>query len=273
MTFKVACVQVTAGPDMATNIAEASRWITEACKQGAELICLPENVSMIEPDRSKIVEISMPENEHLALKAFCQLAKEKAVWVLIGSLAIKLTDQKAANRSYLISPQGDITASYDKIHMFDVDLANGESYRESNDFSPGDKAILTKLPWGDLGMTVCYDLRFPHLYQTLAKAGAQFLTVPAAFTRQTGKAHWHVLLRARAIETGCFVFAPAQCGIHQGGRETFGHSLIISPWGEILADGGEDPGIVIATIDPVLVDGARNMVPNLKNHRDFKLKN
>ncbi len=268
--FKVACVQVTAGPTMETNISEAERWISAAFDQGANLVCLPENVSMIEPDRSRIVERAPFEKEHPALKAFRALAKEKGLWILVGSLAVKLTDTKAANRSYLLSPGGEVVTFYDKIHMFDVDLAQGESYRESDDFSPGNKAVIAQLPWGNLGMTVCYDLRFPHLYRTLAKAGASFLTIPAAFTRQTGKAHWHILLRARAIETGCFVFAPAQCGTHEGGRQTYGHSLVVSPWGEILAEGGEEPGIIMAEVDPNMVQQVRHMVPSLKNDRAFE---
>ena len=199
------------------------------------------------------------------------------MWLLIGSLAIDLSrepgeiegERRLANRSYLIDPNGAIVARYDKVHMFDVDLAGGESYRESNAFRPGGQSVLAETPWGILGMTVCYDLRFPHLYRALAQAGADFLAIPSAFTVPTGKAHWHVLMRARAIENGCYVFAPAQWGEHAEGRRTYGHSLIVDPWGEIVADGGEGVGIISARIDAAAIAKARRMVPSLKHDRPF----
>jgi predicted amidohydrolase len=184
-------------------------------------------------------------------------------------MSVKLEGERLANRSFLIDPAGQIKARYDKIHMFDVDLAGGESYRESATYRPGDRAVLANLPWGTLGMTICYDMRFPQLYRTLAQAGAMFITVPSAFTRPTGQAHWHVLLRARAIETGCFIIAPAQCGEHAEGRKTYGHSLIVSPWGEVLADGGEQVGISLVEIDATKVREARGMVPALDHDRAF----
>jgi predicted amidohydrolase len=211
----------------------------------------------------------MPEADHAALKAFRALARELRIWLHAGSLSVRVGNDKVANRTYMIDPHGDVAASYDKIHMFDVDLGNGERYAESATFQSGDRAISVDLPWGRLGLTICYDLRFPHLYRNLAQAGADFLAVPAAFTKVTGEAHWHILLRARAIETGCFVFAPAQTGTHAAGRKTYGHALIINPWGEILADGGTAPGVISARIDPAEVKSARGRVPAYGVEMDF----
>jgi predicted amidohydrolase len=190
----------------------------------------------------------------------------------IGSLALRATPERAVNRSFLIGPGGDILASYDKIHMFDIDLGNGESYRESANYQPGETAVISDLPWGRIGLTICYDVRFPSLYRALAESGASFLTVPSAFTRKTGEAHWHTLLRARAIETGCFVFAAAQAGLHENKRETFGHSLIVDPWGTVLAEGGVEPGVVLATIDPAKVESARKSIPSLQHGRRFSIR-
>ncbi len=268
-TFTVACVQLNAGEDMAANIDAAAAGIRDARAAGADFITLPENVSMMAYRANDIRAKAMAENDHHALIRFRELARDTGAWLLIGSLGIKLDDERIANRSYLVDPEGAIVARYDKIHMFDVELPGGESYRESASFRSGDAATLAETPWGPVGLTVCYDLRFPHLYRALAQAGARFLTVPSAFTRTTGRAHWHVLLRARAIETGSFVIAPAQCGDHPGKRQTYGHSLIVAPWGEVLADGGETPGIVTAKIDPAKVDKARAMVPALAHDRAF----
>jgi predicted amidohydrolase len=218
-----------------------------------------------------LFERTRPEAEDTALAAFRALAAELDIALLIGSLAVKVAPDRLANRSFLIGPDGAVQARYDKIHMFDVDLPGGETYRESRNYRPGAQAVLTDLPWGRLGMTVCYDLRFPHLYRALAKAGADFLSVPSAFTRQTGEAHWHVLLRARAIETGCFVFAPAQCGRHANGRETYGYSLVVSPWGEVLADGGAEPGVTLARIEPGAVAEARARIPAWAGDQPFAL--
>ena len=212
-----------------------------------------------------------PEHANAALAAFTGLARDLKVWLHIGSMAVIADNGKIANRSYLIAPDGRIAARYDKIHMFDVDLGNGDVYLESANYAAGSKAVLAPLPWGDIGLTICYDLRFPGLHRTLAKGGAKFLAVPAAFTRTTGEAHWHTLLGARAVETQTFVFAAAQGGRHENGRETFGHSLIISPWGQVLAEGGSDPGVVVADIDLAVLDDVRRKLPSLTHDRDFQL--
>lgn len=268
-TFKVACVQLNAARDIAPNIAAASALIREARANGAEFILTPENTGMIEPKRPLLLEKAKPEAEHPGLPAFSSLAAELGVWLLIGSLQIKLDAATCANRSLLFDDRGRIVARYDKIHMFDVDLEGGESYRESSRFRAGDRAVLAGTPWGKVGLTICYDVRFAYLYRALAQAGAGFLTVPSAFTVPTGQAHWQTLLRARAIETGCFVFAPAQCGEHAEGRRTYGHSLIVSPWGDILAEAGEAPGVIYADIDPAKVEEARCMVPALQHDCRF----
>jgi predicted amidohydrolase len=226
---------------------------------------------MMEPKRALRLEKARSEADHPMLAAFRELARETGAWLLLGSAVVRRGDgdDRLANRSFLVAPNGEITARYDKIHMFDVELAGGESYRESNAFRPGDKAVLAELPWGVLGMTVCYDLRFPQLYRALAQAGADFLSIPSAFTVPTGRAHWHVLMRARAIETGCFVFAPAQWGEHAEGRKTYGHSLIVAPWGEILAEAPDGVGFVTAEIDRAKVADARRSVPSLSHDRSF----
>ena len=264
-----ACVQVNAGTEISPNLAVAGDLVRRARSAGADFIAMPENVSMLVHGRAKVLARARPEDDHPALPFFRDLAQEVDAHLLVGSLAIALDEAQVANRSFLIAPDGSIVARYDKIHMFDVDLSGGESYRESNTFRPGDRAVIAETPWGGLGMTVCYDLRFPYLYRSLAKAGAKILSIPAAFTRQTGRAHWHVLMRARAIETGCFVIAPAQTGEHDEGRQTYGHSLIVAPWGEVLADGGEEIGVVTAELDLARVDAARCAVPSLGHDRDF----
>ena len=267
--FTAACIQVNAGTDLDENIAAAAALTREAAARGADLVLMPENVAMMDWGREAIVRKSMPEQEHRALAAFRELARETNVWLHCGSLAVRLDESMVANRTYVLSPDGETAAVYDKIHLFDVDLGNGEIYRESSTFRSGDRAVLAKTPWGGLGLSVCYDLRFPQLYRSLALGGAAFLAVPAAFTRVTGEAHWHVLLRARAIETGCYVFAPAQTGVHVRGRQTFGHALIVDPWGEILADAGLAPGLIMADIDPAKVSEARARIPSLTHDRDF----
>jgi deaminated glutathione amidase len=268
--FKAACIQLSAGRDIEPNIKAASELVRRARDAGAALVMTPEVSDMIEPKRAARIEKARDEASHPMLGAFRDLARETGAHLLLGSIMIRTPDEeRLANRSLLIAPDGNILARYDKIHMFDVDLAGGESYRESAVFRPGDRAALAPLPWGVLGLSVCYDLRFPHLYRALAQGGADFLTVPAAFTVPTGRAHWHVLLRARAIENGCFVFAPAQCGEHAEGRRTYGHSLIVSPWGEVLAEAGDEPGFVTAEIDPGKVAEARRSVPALYHDRPF----
>jgi predicted amidohydrolase len=269
--FKVGLVQMTSGREIAPNIEAASEMIREAAGKGASLIVTPENTTMIEPDKAAILEKALPEENHPGVPAFSALSRELGVWLVIGSMTIGLGGGKAANRSFLFAPDGSIAARYDKIHMFDVKVPDGQTYHESATFRPGEKAVLADLPWGRLGMTICYDLRFPYLYRALAKGGASFLTTPAAFTEYTGKAHWHVLQRARAIETGCFVFAAAQTGEHANRRRTYGHSLAVAPWGEVLADAGEEPGVVLAEIDPGLVAKARGTVPSIEHDRPFSL--
>jgi predicted amidohydrolase len=271
-TFTAACVQMRAGRDVAANIADASALVSEAAAAGADFVMTPEMTSLLETKSEKLFANTCEEQDDATLAALRQLAAAKKIWLLIGSLPVKLSATKLANRSFLIAPDGGIAARYDKIHMFDVDLAGGESYRESKNFEPGREAVIANLPWGRLGMTVCYDLRFPHLYRALAQAGADFLTVPAAFTRQTGEAHWHTLLRARAIETGCYVFAPAQGGKHECGRETYGHSLVVAPWGEVVAEAAHDePGVLFAEIDTARIAEARARVPSLGHDREFAL--
>jgi deaminated glutathione amidase len=267
MSFTAACVQFTAGPDPEPNLRVVSDLIRRARDAGADFIMTPEITGMFEPKRDRHLAKATDEATNPVIAAFRDLARETGAWLLLGSTPIKLEAERLANRSFLLAPDGAIAARYDKIHMFDVDLKNGESYRESALYRPGESSILATLPWGTLGMTVCYDLRFPYLYRALAQAGADFLSIPAAFTVPTGKAHWHVLQRARAIENACFVFAPAQWGEHAEGRKTFGHSLIVDPWGEILADAGEGVGFITAEIDTAKIAEARRMVPALRHDR------
>lgn len=259
------------GDDVAGNIRDAARWIRAAAKEGAEFIATPENTSLMAPDAGAKLAQSYDEAHDPALPVFGELAKELRVWLLIGSLAIKVSETKTANRSFLFSPDGKIAARYSKIHLFDVDLPSGETYRESNTVAGGGEAVVADTPWGKIGLSVCYDMRFPQLYRDLAQKGAFAFTAPSAFTETTGKAHWHVLLRARAIENGAFMIAPAQGGLHANGRSTYGHSLIVSPWGEVLAEGGTEPGIFMAEIDPKWSEEARAKVPSLKHDREFGL--
>jgi len=275
--FTAACIQFTAARDHEPNIAVVSDLVRRARDGGADLVLTPENTGLIEPVGRLRREKARDEANHPVLTALREVALETGAWLLIGSLAVDISrepgipegERRLANRSYLINGGGGIVAHYDKIHMFDVDLASGESYRESNAFRPGERAVLAETPWGVLGMTVCYDLRFPQLYRALAQGGAAFLAIPSSFTVPTGRAHWHVLLRARAIENGCFVFAPAQWGEHAENRKTFGHSLIVDPWGEVLADGGEGVVHISARIDPAQVAEVRRMVPSLNHDRKF----
>lgn len=267
--FRLACVQVNAGNEIGPNVEAATNLIRQAVSDGADFVSLPECVALLEPDRDALFRKSAPEAGHPALRAFQDLAAELGKWLHVGSLAVLTNNGRIANRTFLIDPNGFVTSKYDKIHMFDVDLKDGESYRESNTYRPGDAAIIADLPWGRAGLTICYDLRFPALYTDLANAGADIIGVPSAFTRKTGRAHWHVLLRARAIETGCWVFAAAQCGDHAAGRQTYGHSLIVDPWGEIVAEAGEEPCVIVAEVDPARVAEARRSVPSLANARRY----
>ncbi|QJE74007.1 carbon-nitrogen hydrolase family protein [Aerophototrophica crusticola] len=268
--LRAAVVQVNAGPEIAPNLEAAGTLVRRAREAGAELVCLPENVALMVQGRDRILPLAKPEGEHPGVPFFQDLARETGAWLMTGSLQCLLEDGRVANRAFVVDPAGGIVARYDKIHMFDVDLAGGESYRESATYRPGTRAVVAPTPWGGLGMSICYDVRFAYLYRALAKAGASIITVPSAFTVPTGRAHWHVLLRARAIETGCYVLAPAQTGVHDGGRGTYGHALIISPWGEVLADAGEEPGFIIADLDLSKVAEARRMVPSLTHDRGFE---
>ena len=272
-SFRVGLVQMCSGRDVAQNVAAASDLIRRAAHRGADYIQTPEMTTFMEIDRTQLLAAARPEKNHPALRHFCDLARGLNVWLHVGSMPILLDNGKLANRSLLISSEGRITARYDKIHMFDVDLGGGESYLESANYEPGRHAVIADLPWGPIGLTICYDLRFPHLYRALAKGGAKFLAIPAAFTVPTGTAHWHVLLRARAIEAQAYVFAAAQGGSHQHGRETYGHSLIVSPWGEILGEGDVHPAVITADIDLQLLTDVRSRVPSLKHDRPFEIMN
>jgi predicted amidohydrolase len=270
-TFKAAMIQMRAGLAPAANVDAAVRMIGEAKAAGAEYALTPEMTNVMEVKRDRLFGTIVEEAADASLATFRELARKLGITIHVGSLAIRVSPDRAANRSFLITPKGDIAARYDKIHMFDVDLEGGESYRESRTYRPGEQAVLSDLPWGRLGLTICYDLRFPALYRALAEAGATMLAIPSAFTQKTGEAHWHVLMRARAIENGCFVFAAAQAGKHENGRETFGHSLIVDPWGRILAEGGTEPGVVMAEIDMAEVSKARARIPSLQHGRRFEI--
>jgi predicted amidohydrolase len=270
-TFKAAMIQMRSGLTPAGNIDEAVRMIGEAKTAGADYVLTPEMTNILAAKREQLFAAVVDEEVDASLATFRELARKLGIYIHVGSLAIKISPDRAANRSFLIDPKGDIAARYDKIHMFDVDLAGGESYRESRNYRPGELAVLADLPWGRLGLTVCYDLRFPALYRALAEGGATLLAIPSAFTKQTGEAHWDVLIRARAIENGCFVFAAAQGGKHENGRDTYGHSLIVDPWGRILAEGGIEPAVTMAEIDPAEVANARARIPSLQHGRRFEI--
>jgi predicted amidohydrolase len=270
-TFKAAMIQMRSGLSPSANIDMAVRLIGEAKSAGADYVQTPEMTNIMEVKRDRLFATIVDESADTALSTLRELARKLGIYVHIGSLAIKLSNERAANRGFLIDPRGEIVARYDKIHMFDVDLAGGESYRESRNYRPGEQAVLHDLPWGGLGLTICYDLRFPALYRALAEAGATMLAIPSAFTQQTGEAHWHILNRARAIENGCFVLAAAQGGKHENGRDTYGHSLIVDPWGRVLAEGGTEPGVVMAEIDVAQVAKARARIPSLQHGRRFEV--
>ena len=270
-TFKAAMIQMRSGLKPAANIDAAVRLINEAKSAGAEYVLTPEMTNILAAKREQLSGAIVAEEADPSLATLRELARQLGVYIHIGSLAVSLSPERAANRSFLVDPKGNIAARYDKIHMFDVDLSNGESYRESRNYRPGEQAVLADLPWGGLGLTICYDLRFPALYRALAEAGATMLAIPSAFTKQTGEAHWHVLVRGRAIENGCFVFAAAQGGKHENDRDTYGHSLIVDPWGRIIAEGGTDSGVVMAEIDPAEIANARARIPSLQHGRRFEI--
>jgi predicted amidohydrolase len=269
--FRAALVQMRSGRTPQANVDAAAKLIGEAKAAGAQYVQTPEMTNILEVSRERLFATIVAEEKDASLAAFRELARRHAIYLHIGSLALKVSPDKAVNRGFLIDPHGAIAARYDKIHMFDVDLSGGESYRESHSYRPGELAVLADLPWGRLGITICYDLRFPALYRALAEAGASLLAIPAAFTRQTGEAHWHTLVCARAIENGCFVLAAAQGGLHENGRETFGHSLIVDPWGRIVAEGGSEPGLIAADIDLAEIASARAKIPSLQHGRRFEI--
>jgi predicted amidohydrolase len=270
--FRAGLVQLRSGRSVTPNLDKAEGLIRRAAKGGAIYVQTPENTGLMELSPRLVVEAAETEERSTPLARLRALARELGIFLHIGSLAIKLDETRVANRSYVIDPEGRVAARYDKLHMFDVDLPGGESYRESQFFRPGEKAVVADLPFGRLGLSICYDLRFPALYRALASAGAEFIAVPSAFTKQTGEAHWRVLIRARAIETGAFVLAATQGGLHENGRATYGHSLIVSPWGEVLAEGGEDPCVVFADIDLAASEEARARIPALKHGRNFEVE-
>jgi predicted amidohydrolase len=270
-SFRAGLVQMCAGRDVERNVADACALVREAAGKGARYVQTPEITTLMEMQRERLFAALRPEDGNPAIASFAGLARELGIWLHIGSMAILLRNGKIANRSLLFSPDGAVRARFDKLHMFDVELPGGESYRESKNYQAGSAGVLADLPWGTLGLTVCYDLRFPHLYRALAQAGADILAIPSAFTRQTGDVHWHVLLRARAIENGCFVFAAAQAGKHECGRETYGHSLVVSPWGEVIAEADDGTGVIVADIDPTEVEKARARIPSLRHDRPFEI--
>lgn len=266
---RIACLQTNSGNDFAANLATFTTMAREAAAGGARFLFSPEYVLMMDGSGRVMRERALEANGEPALSALAALARELGVWLLAGSLTLKSEDGRMFNRSLLISAGGAVVAAYDKIHMFDVTLPSGKVIRESGAYRSGESAVIAETPWGRLGMTVCYDLRFPQLYRALAQRGAAMLAIPSSFQRETGSAHWHTLVRARAIENESFVIAPAMCGDHPGERMTYGHSLVVDPWGEVLADGGEAPGVVYADLDLGKVDKVRAMLPSLTHDRPF----
>jgi predicted amidohydrolase len=270
--FRAGLVQLRSGRSMEANLERAEALVRRAARGGAVYVQTPENTAIMELKPELVLRAAQTEDESVALARLRALAAELGIFLHVGSLAIKLDETRVANRSYLIDPKGGIAARYDKLHMFDVDLAGGESHRESSHCRPGATAVVADLPFGRLGLSICYDLRFPQLYRALATSGAEFIAIPSAFTKQTGEVHWHVLTRARAIETGAFVLAATQGGLHENGRATYGHSLIVSPWGEILAEAGEEPAVIFADIDLAASAEARARIPALKHGREFAVE-
>ena len=269
-TLQAALVQLRTPATQAAALAHATPLVREAGAAGAQLIATPEGTNILQRDKARLFEAVRPLEEDECVLGLRALARELELWILIGSALVRREDGQLANRSSLIGADGEVKATYDKIHMFDVDLPTGERHRESSLYTPGERAAVAQTPWGKIGLSVCYDVRFPHLYRGLAKAGAEIITVPAAFTRPTGEAHWEILLRARAIETGAFVLAPAQGGFHEDGRGTWGRSTIIGPWGEILAKAEDDePQVILADLDLDAVGKARAAIPALVNDRAF----
>ena len=266
---RIGCVQTRPLATFDEAVEEARRLAGDAVAAGAELVCLPEYCGGLKSENGLFAPPTAPEARHPVLDALRSFASDAGVWMLIGSIAVDGPGDRLINRGYVLDGRGDIRARYDKIFLFDVDLSPTQRYRESAVVAPGGQAVLVDTPWGRLGLTICYDLRFPQLYRALAQAGAEILAVPAAFTKITGEAHWHVLNRARAIENGAVVVAPCAVGAVPGGGAAYGHSLIVSPWGEVLADGGDGAGYVVATVDVESVANARGRIPSLEHDRRF----
>ena len=268
--MKAALIQLRTPANQAAALAQAEPLIRQAVAAGAEFVLTPECSNIVQKNRPKLFEVLATAEDDMCVQGLITLAAELKIWLLIGSALVRRADGGAANRSILVGPDGHIAATYDKMHMFDVDLPTGEKARESEAYTPGETAVIAATPLGKIGLTICYDLRFPYLYRALAKSGAEIMTIPACFTRPTGEAHWEVLMRARAIETGSFVLAPAQGGFHEDGRGTWGRSIAVGPWGEVLALADHDePGFVIADLDLDAVAKARQAIPALKNERSF----
>ena len=270
-SFRAALIQLTSGRDVARNLATAGDLIREAAAGGAAFVLTPEMTNILETDRARLMANVGEERDDPAPAFFSRLAEELGIHLLVGSLALRSGADRLVNRSLLLAPTGETVLRYDKIHLFDVDLADGQSFRESRTYRGGERAALHDLPWGRFGATVCYDVRFPALYRLLSRAGALFISVPSAFTKLTGEAHWHVLLRARAIENGAYILAPAQSGRHESGRETFGHSLAVDPWGSVVGELRHDPGVVFVTVDPDLAAAARERIPALQGEQRWTL--
>ena len=271
VNLKVACIQPNSGQNMQANLKVVCNLIRAAQKSGAQFVALPENVSLMDHRPEIVKSFARQVNGHPAIQAFAEIAKETGIWILAGSVGTLASDGRVSNCSVLLNSDGVIVAEYNKIHMFDVDLPNGEVYRESETFCPGNSAIIAETPWGRLGMSICYDLRFPQLFRAMARQGAQIIVVPAAFTRVTGEKVWHILNRARAIECASFIISPCMWGEHSGGRTTYGHSLVIDPWGNVIADAGEGVCFVTAEIDLTQVKNARSAIPALQHDIDFSI--
>ena len=269
--FKVACIENCAENSLDVNLRTIENLVDVAIEEKPDLICLPEFYCLLEKNDLDYVDEKYSFDRHPALLHGIEMAKKFDCWFVLGSIPVYFDKHKIKNRCVVLNPFGEIAAFYDKIHLFDVSIRDGQVYRESNSVAPGDSAVTVDLPWGCLGLTVCYDVRFAYLYRLLAKSGAHFIAIPAAFTYKTGKAHWHTLIRTRAIETGCYIFAPSQCGTRAWGRRTFGHSLIVDPWGRILAEGKGEQGVISVDIDVTVVDRVRSMIPAIDH--DVEINN
>jgi predicted amidohydrolase len=269
MTFKAACIQMTATPSVANDIATLTRLISQAVAMGAKFVATPEYCAGLDTKDGKLFPVAPREEDHPVLPAMQALARNHGIWLLIGSIGVAAPDGRITNRSYMIGPDGAIAARYDKLHLFDINLGEGKVYQESATIAPGGEAVIAPCAEGRIGLSICYDLRFAALYRAYGHAGAEMLAIPAAFTKTTGEAHWHILNRARAIENGAYVIAPCQCGTLSGGAECYGHSLIIDPWGRVLADGGVEEGVISAGIDLEQVRLTRSRIPSLTHDRKF----